>query len=113
MDGGGVLYDDKDPAHVARLMDACVTDPALADAISRRRTPRSTGCGEGLRGTLLRFVDGVLRPRRGRRPAVPFDFWEQFALAERLEEIRSTARRSSRRCREPAPPDRGGPGGAA
>ena len=33
MDGGGVLYDRKDPAHVAALMHALVSDAALADRV--------------------------------------------------------------------------------
>ena len=33
MDGAGVLFDDRDPEHVARLMDAIVSDGSLQDAI--------------------------------------------------------------------------------
>ena len=45
MDGAGVLYDDKDPLHVAALMDAIVSN-ADAAGRDRRRAARgaSTGC---------------------------------------------------------------------
>ena len=33
MDGAGVLYDEKEPAAVAKLMDAVLTDPAIENAI--------------------------------------------------------------------------------
>src|SRR4029078_10682735 len=33
MDGAGVLFEDKTPAHVAELMDAIVSDPILQDRI--------------------------------------------------------------------------------
>ena len=40
------------------------------------------------RGTLLRFVNQILRSPRARRPQVEFDFWQQFDAAEQLEELR-------------------------
>src|SRR4051794_22652219 len=33
MDGGGILYDDRDPMHVAAIIDAVVSDAALADRV--------------------------------------------------------------------------------
>ena len=63
MDGGGVLYDTKDPFEVARLMDA-----VLDDAGSRTRCSQSQDAAlERLRrtdfgGTLLRFVDRRAAP---------------------------------------------------
>ena len=35
MDGGGVLYDTKDPIRVAALMDTLLSNPTLQDAIAR------------------------------------------------------------------------------
>ena len=89
MDGAGVLFEDKDPAHVAAIVDAVVSDCRLQDeivsgllaAIDRLRA-------KDFAGTLLRFVDQILRSPRAPRPAVAFDFWEQFDAAERLEELR-------------------------
>ncbi len=39
-------------------------------------------------GTLLTFVDRVSRSPQRPHPAVAFDFWDQFAEAEQLEELR-------------------------
>jgi len=88
MDGAGVLYTDRDPMHVAALVDAIASDRALADrivagqdaALSRLRA-RDFG------GTLLRFVEQALQAPRSARPAVAFDFWNQFTAYERLKEL--------------------------
>ncbi len=89
MDGGGVLYDTKDPFDVARLMDAILSDPAVEaailasqDAALERLLARTFG------GTLLGFVDRVLSGPPVTAPDVAWDFWSQFDSAERLEELR-------------------------
>jgi glycosyltransferase involved in cell wall biosynthesis len=88
MDGAGVLYEDRDPVHVAALVDAVASDRALADrivagqdaALDRLRA-RDFG------GTLRRFVEQALAaPRRPPAP-VAFDFWDQFTAYERLKEL--------------------------
>ena len=89
MDGAGVLYDDKDPLHVAALMDAILSNAELQDAIVdgqlaavdrlRRRTSPARCCG---------FVDADPRGAARAGAAVAFDFWEQFDAAEELEELR-------------------------
>ena len=89
MDGAGVLYERKDPVHVAMLMDAILSDTALADgivdaqlaAVSRLRA-------KDFRGALLGFVNGLLASPRAATPKVTFDFWQQFDAAEALEEVR-------------------------
>jgi glycosyltransferase involved in cell wall biosynthesis len=89
MDGAGVLYDDKDPAHVAALMDAVLSDAALRDqvidgqldAVRRLRA-------KDFAGTLLGFVDRIRAEPRAPAPHVAFDFWEQFDAAEALNEVR-------------------------
>jgi glycosyltransferase involved in cell wall biosynthesis len=89
MDGGGVLYDHKDPVRVAALMESLTSDLALADkvlvaqdeALDRLRA-RDFG------GSLLRFVEQALSGPRLGKPSVAYDFWRQFKLAEELEEIR-------------------------
>src|SRR6185295_6979695 len=61
MDGAGVLFDTKDPMHVARLMDAMLSDVPLRDrivggqlaAVDRLRS-------KDFAGTLLGFVDAIL-----------------------------------------------------
>lgn len=89
LDGGGVLYDTKDPWQVSLVLDAVVSDRALQerivaaqDAALDRLLRRDFG------GMLLGFVDQALRaPARG-APAVAEDFWPQFELAEHLEALR-------------------------
>jgi glycosyltransferase involved in cell wall biosynthesis len=89
MDGGGVLYADKDPARIAALMQSLTDDAAMADrvllaqdaALDRLRA-------RDFNGTLLRYVAQALSSPKRPAPALAFDFWRQFALADELEEIR-------------------------
>src|SRR6185295_18368737 len=89
MDGAGVLYDDKDPQHVAALMDAIVSSCDLQDAIvkEQREAVRRLQ-SEDFAGTLLGFVDEMLGAPRAPKPRVAFDFWQQFDAAQELEELR-------------------------
>ena len=90
MDGAGVLFDDKDPMHVAALMDAIVSN---ADAAGRdRRRParrRSIGCGRRTSPARCSAssIEILAAPARRRRD-VAFDFWRQFDAAQELEELR-------------------------
>jgi L-malate glycosyltransferase len=89
MDGGGVLYDSKDPLHVAALMDAVASDSKIAgavvasqDAALERLLHRNFGA------MLLRYVAETLaRPARP-APEVAWDFWPQFEQFQRFEELR-------------------------
>jgi glycosyltransferase involved in cell wall biosynthesis len=89
MDGAGVLFEDRDPMHVARVMDAVVSDVSLQDrivegqlaAVDRLRS-------KDFPGTLLGFVDQMLSTPRAPDPHVTFDFWGQFDAAQELEELR-------------------------
>ena len=89
MDGAGVLFEDRDPQHVAQLIDAIVSDASLQDrivdgqlaAVGRLRA-------KDFAGTLLGFVDDILAKPRAAGPQVTFDFWGQFDAAEQLEELR-------------------------
>jgi glycosyltransferase involved in cell wall biosynthesis len=89
MDGAGVLYENRDPLHVAQLMDVVVSDAGLRDAIiegqlsavDRLRT-------KDFAGTLLGLVNGVLAAPRAPAPRVTFDFWERFDEAQQIEELR-------------------------
>ncbi len=101
MDGGGVLYDRKDPRHVASLINAVLTDSALEheilaaqDAALARLRARDFG------GTLLGFVDDVRASPRLPPCRVAADFWNQLERLERLEELhmfRPSAFRALRR----------------
>ena len=89
MDGAGVLFDDKTPAHVARVMDAIISDPALQD----RDRAGTTRCGRPSAGQgFRRHAARVRRPHpvesRRAEPKVAFDFWHQFDAAQELEELR-------------------------
>ncbi len=89
MDGGGVLYHEKDPRRVAALMHGLVTDGALADQVLEAQDAALDRLkARDFDGTLLRFVRQVLDSPPRERPPVAFDFWRQFALAEELEQLR-------------------------
>jgi L-malate glycosyltransferase len=89
MDGGGVLFSDKDPREVAALMEAILSDEGLettiverqAEAVQRLRAKDFTG-------TLLGTIDAILGGPRHASPSVVFDFWQQFDAAEELEALR-------------------------
>jgi L-malate glycosyltransferase len=91
MDGGGILYDTRDPRRVAALMDAILSDAGLEarvllaqdEALDRLRA-------KDFGGLLVGFVEQVLAAPRRPPAAVAYDFWRQFKLAEELEEIRQT-----------------------
>jgi len=89
MDGGGVLYDKKDPFEVARLMSAVLDDADLEDAvIATQDAALDRLLARDFGGTLLRFVDQVRATAPRPAPEVPYDFWAMFDQAERLEELR-------------------------
>jgi hypothetical protein len=89
LDGGGVLYDTKDPFHVARLMAIVLDDPDLEDRILAAQDAALERLRQkDFAGTLLRFVERMRSMGPRSAPDVPWDFWGQFALAERLEELR-------------------------
>jgi L-malate glycosyltransferase len=89
MDGGGVLYETKDPFEVARLMAAILDDAAIEDAIvASQDAALQRLLGKDFGGTLLRFVDEVCATPPRPAPEVPYDFWPMFDQAERLEELR-------------------------
>jgi L-malate glycosyltransferase len=89
LDGGGILLADKDPATAAAVINELATNLTLRDRIVcaqdaalDRLEARDFGA------TLLRFVDEVRALPRLQPPAAAFDFWDQVALAEELEELR-------------------------
>ncbi|HWJ56406.1 MAG TPA: glycosyltransferase [Vicinamibacterales bacterium] len=88
MDGGGVLYTDTDPAHVAAIVDAVVSDPDLEaqiveaqDAALARLLARDFG------GLVRGFVEQVRAMPPQPAPPVAFDFWDRFAFTQQLEEL--------------------------
>ncbi|MCC7416320.1 MAG: glycosyltransferase [Acidobacteria bacterium] len=89
MDGAGVLYTEKDPLHVALLMDTMLSDRALQDAIvEAQRAAVARLRAKDFAGTLLGLVRRILAAPRAPRARVAFDFWQQFDAAQELEELR-------------------------
>lgn len=89
MDGGGVLYADKDPARVAALIQALTGDAHRVDRVLLEQDAALDRLrARDFDGTLLRFVDQALTSPRRPGPALAYDFWRQFKMAEELEEIR-------------------------
>jgi L-malate glycosyltransferase len=88
MDGGGVLYDTKDPFEIARLMDA-VLDPRIEDAVLQSQDDALHRLrARDFDGTLLRFVEETLAMPPREAPRVAWDFWHQFDQFDRFEELR-------------------------
>jgi hypothetical protein len=89
MDGAGVLFHDRSPRHVAQLMDAILSDPALQDAIVDGQLSAVRRLqAKDFAGTLLGYVERILSGPRAPMPRVAPDFWRQFDEAEALDEIR-------------------------
>jgi glycosyltransferase involved in cell wall biosynthesis len=89
LDGGGVLYENRDPAHVATLVDAVLSDHDIADRVlAAQDAALSRLKARDFDGTLLGFVDCVASTPRTAGPRVAFDFWDQLRAYEKLEELR-------------------------
>jgi glycosyltransferase involved in cell wall biosynthesis len=88
MDGAGVLYTTQEPLQVAALVDAVLSDDQLYDAIIEKQDQAVSSLkAKDFDGTLLRFIDQVLKSPRKPVPQVAWDFWDQFKLAEELYEL--------------------------
>jgi glycosyltransferase involved in cell wall biosynthesis len=88
MDGGGVLFTTQEPLEVAAIIDAVLDDGALCDRIVQRQNEALERLrAKDFEGTLLRFVDQVMRSTGKPAPTVAWDFWEQFRQAEELYEL--------------------------
>jgi L-malate glycosyltransferase len=89
MDGAGVLYDTKDPHHVARLMAAVLDVAQVSDAIvGSQDAALERLLARDFAGTLLGFVDRLVAAPPRPAPAVTWDFWQQFEQFDRFEELR-------------------------
>jgi glycosyltransferase involved in cell wall biosynthesis len=88
MDGGGILYEDRDPMHVAGIIDAVVSDAALADrVVASQDAALERLRNKDFAGTLLATVERALTAPRRKPARVAFDFWDQLATYERLKEL--------------------------
>lgn len=89
MDGAGVLFDTKDPAYVAALMDGILSDANLQDGmVAEQLAAVERLQAKDFDRTLLGFVDEILASPRQGSPRVAFDFWNQFDALEHLDEVR-------------------------
>jgi len=89
MDGGGLLYDTKDPRQVASLLRAVLSDDGVYRGVLASQDAALTRLrGRDFAGTLLGFVERALAAPAEPRHAVAADFWEQVRVEERYEELR-------------------------
>lgn len=89
MDGGGVLYETKDPFDIARLMSSVLTEADIEDAVVRSQDAALARLrAKDFAGTLLRFIDQLRSMPSRSAPQVAYDFWARFDQSERLEELR-------------------------
>jgi glycosyltransferase involved in cell wall biosynthesis len=88
MDGAGVLYTTQEPLEVAALMDAVIDDTQLyGRVVQAQEAALQRLLAKDFDGTLLGFVDRVLKSPRKPPPPVAWDFWEQVRLADELFEL--------------------------
>jgi glycosyltransferase involved in cell wall biosynthesis len=89
MDGAGVLFENRDPLHVAALMDEIISNADLQDRIVDGQLAAVGRLqSRDFAGTLLGVVARILASPRAPAPHVAFDFWAQFDAAQELEELR-------------------------
>jgi hypothetical protein len=105
MDGAGVLYSAKDPAHVGALIDQVVSNAALRDqVVAGQDAALDRLLAKDFPGTLLGFIDRVVASPRQTKRAVMDDFWDQVASFEQFEEL--TQFRPALYCALPKAPSR-------
>jgi glycosyltransferase involved in cell wall biosynthesis len=103
MDGGGVLYDTRDPRRVASLMHHLLTDDdRQAQVLAAQDAALARLLAQDFDGLVVRFVGDALGSPRRSAPQVRPDFWSQYQLAQELEEVR-TSRPSAYRALPAAP----------
>lgn len=89
MDGGGILYEDRDPLHLARLMSAVIDDSQVEEAVlASQDAALQRLLRRDFDGLLRQFVEEVAAMPPQPAPEVAWDFWQQFDEFERLEELR-------------------------
>ena len=90
MDGGGVLYDTKDPISVASLMETILTNTSLREkTLESQDMALQRLLDKDFDATLLSFVRQVMASPYQQECRVTSDFWDQLALADKLEDLRT------------------------
>jgi L-malate glycosyltransferase len=88
MDGGGVLYAEKDPALVASILDAVLSNDAVYGSVLEAQDAALTRLrARDFAGLVLGFVADVEALPPQPPPEIAFDFWDQFDLSQRLEAL--------------------------
>ena len=90
MDGGGVLYDTKDPISVASLMETILTNTSLREkTLESQDMALQRLLDKDFGATLLSFVRKVMASPHQQEYRVTSNFWDQLALADKLEDLRT------------------------
>ena len=90
MDGGGVLYDSRDPRRIAALAHALISDHDLGDRVlAAQDGALDRLLAQDFDRLVVAYVQQALDAPRRAATVAP-DFWRQFKLAEELEELRLT-----------------------
>ena len=112
MDGGGVLYDTRDPLEIARLMAAVLDDRRLeADIVASQDAALARLRARDFARILLRQRGGAAsHSAHGRRPRWPGTSGRSSISLERLEELRQFRPALYQALPEQAPPAGGPPG---
>ena len=89
LDGGGVLFDTRDPDEVAALLAAVVTQPAFEDTVlTRQDAALRRLLAKDFGRAALDLVERVLTAPKRPHPPIADDFWQQVQLADELEALR-------------------------
>ena len=79
MAGAGVLYESKDPRHVAALIDTVLSTPALeAEIVRDQDVVLDRMQAEDFNTVLLRTIEQVQQSPRCPPVEVRQDFWQRF-----------------------------------
>ena len=89
MDGGGVLYENKDPRYIAATINSVLSDEKLLDKVlSNQDAALKRLQKKDFSKLLLAFVNQVKSSARIDLPPVTKDFWKQYKNSEMLEQLR-------------------------
>ena len=91
MDGGGILFKEKNPLDVAAIVNALVMNDDLRDqVIASQDAALDRLEARDFDGMVVKFVDQILASPRREHPPVAFDFWDQLDQLEWLKDVRAT-----------------------
>ena len=89
LDGAGVLYKNKDPRHVASIINTVLSDVAIqGDIIDAQDQALARLQAIDFPTTLLEAIEQVRQSARLPTVSIRWDFWQRFNEWERLEELR-------------------------